>query len=369
MSGGLIWGIDYYDDPDDERSFDQQMATRASNFEELRQELGDEGRVVAFYQDDNPVTIGHRNVSVLSIANYVGRLAALEELGRKGDVAVYIPATVNLHFTGNIADQLIKAIDEVRKGGPFHITEILVESGVDSSIKRSILVFNVGDVLALVDPKYEKGTWFRAAFTGIVETGPRQNRKFDDESYRRLSGDSLGSLRRWLNVGISRFLDKVSSHEWCRENELALSVKRTMRIVAPSHCKDGLVDYANDRVQSHVTGDVRVRPWGRYSVVKTGSGHLSKLIEIDGQLGLSKQVHLCREERWELRTGNVVVRVNGKDHELTKRGDQITIRPGDVHQVYNKYHQSKSTLIEIQEGLPVLSEDDIIRFLPTTTCD
>lgn len=368
MKYNITWGVDMYDDPNDVRDFHDIMLERHRDLTALVEQVGGVRSIVSFNQIDKAWPSGINTVEVSAPTDFVARLATLTHFACKDDIIVYIPATVDLGFHVELASKIVDILDDFAKTPPFTFYEILVESTKDNGIKRSVLVFRSGDVGPLCSPEFFGGKWFRSAFMGSCETTAPRFRRIDAEALRRLSGGVTSVSRAALGSNIGAFLDRVSDRRWCAEAGLLVAVSRKFFIVAPSYYRSGDALLYHDILTPALEKGVKVmRPWGEYEVIKTGGSHLTKKITIEAGGSISKQFHLSRSERWVLVQGEVDVEVNNVITRLVNRGDAIEIKPGDVHFVKNALQRSKSILIEVQEGLPFVSEEDIVR-IPRNPC-
>lgn len=101
------------------------------------------------------------------------------------------------------------------------------------------------------------------------------------------------------------------------------------------------------------------RPWGFYTCLNSGSGYLTKTINVLPQHKLSLQSHQYRSEHWVVLEGQALVVKGDKTYNLFP-GDSIDIPVGMKHSLQNPY-TNNLVVIEVQKG-NILSEDDIIRY-------
>jgi mannose-1-phosphate guanylyltransferase/mannose-6-phosphate isomerase len=100
------------------------------------------------------------------------------------------------------------------------------------------------------------------------------------------------------------------------------------------------------------------RPWGHYTSLAAGDGHLIKRIEVKPGAQLSLQYHHHRAEHWVVISGEASVTKD--NHTFVLKANESTFIPlGVTHRLENKT-TLPLVLIEVQTG-SVLSEEDIVR--------
>ena len=100
------------------------------------------------------------------------------------------------------------------------------------------------------------------------------------------------------------------------------------------------------------------RPWGKFSVLREGTGYKVKCIEVTPGSKLSLQKHFHRAEHWVVVRGSALVEVDNKQILLNE--NQSTYIPvGSVHRLSNP-GTIPLQIIEVQSGA-YLGEDDIVR--------
>lgn len=101
------------------------------------------------------------------------------------------------------------------------------------------------------------------------------------------------------------------------------------------------------------------RPWGSFLVVRTGPGHLVKIITVEPGQELSLQLHERRSEHWVVLSGLARVRIGDEVYDLGP-GDNARVPVGVRHRISNP-GDSRLEILESQFG-DHLSERDIVRF-------
>lgn len=105
--------------------------------------------------------------------------------------------------------------------------------------------------------------------------------------------------------------------------------------------------------------DQRVkRPWGSFLVVRTGPGHLVKVITVEPGQKLSLQRHERRSERWVVLSGFARVLIGNEAFGLGP-GDDARVAVGVTHRISNP-GDCRLEILETQFG-DYLDEDDIVR--------
>ena len=100
------------------------------------------------------------------------------------------------------------------------------------------------------------------------------------------------------------------------------------------------------------------RPWGKFSVLREGTGYKVKCIEVTPGSKLSLQKHFHRAEHWVVVRGSALVEVDNK--QILLHENQSTYIPvGSVHRLSNP-GTIPLQIIEVQSGA-YLGEDDIVR--------
>lgn len=100
------------------------------------------------------------------------------------------------------------------------------------------------------------------------------------------------------------------------------------------------------------------RPWGRYTVLATGSNYQVKEVEVNPGKRLSLQKHAKRAEKWVIVSGSGVVTLGSQEMPV-KRQSEIFVPVGEVHRIQNT-GTAPLIFIEVQFG-DYLGEDDIVR--------
>ncbi len=104
--------------------------------------------------------------------------------------------------------------------------------------------------------------------------------------------------------------------------------------------------------------EIGERPWGKYYVLEDEKTHKVKRIEVNPDQRLSYQFHYHRSEVWTVVSGEALVILDGKEHNL-QSGDVIKIPQGAKHRIKNP-GKELLVFIEVQYG-SYFGEDDIIR--------
>jgi mannose-6-phosphate isomerase-like protein (cupin superfamily) len=100
------------------------------------------------------------------------------------------------------------------------------------------------------------------------------------------------------------------------------------------------------------------RPWGHYTSLASGDGHLVKRIEVKPGAQLSLQYHHHRAEHWVVISGEASVTKD--NHTFVLKANESTFIPlGVTHRLENKT-TLPLVLIEVQTGT-LLSEEDLVR--------
>ena len=105
----------------------------------------------------------------------------------------------------------------------------------------------------------------------------------------------------------------------------------------------------------HLTAE---RPWGRWTVLREGTGYKVKLIEVWPGHRLSLQYHHHRTEHWVVVSGQARVVLGEEVLELEPL-ESLVIPGRAVHRLENPYSQPLM-IVEVQKG-ELLSEEDIVR--------
>ena len=132
-------------------------------------------------------------------------------------------------------------------------------------------------------------------------------------------------------------------HQDCTEE-----VKNLVKELKKAKRKEGLI---------HLT---ERRPWGSFTVLKSGLGFKIKLIEISPGKRLSLQSHRLRAEHWVVVSGVAKV-LRGSETKIVKSNESIYIPQGMRHRLENPSRSAPLKIVEVQTG-NYLEEDDIIRF-------
>lgn len=106
------------------------------------------------------------------------------------------------------------------------------------------------------------------------------------------------------------------------------------------------------------SGEMSVRPWGKYIKFHQEPGIWVKRIEVNPGGRLSLQKHSHRSEKWIIVAGEGLAVVNDKDIPVSK-GTVIDVPLGAVHRIGNT-GTVPLVMIEVALGDP-LTEEDIIR--------
>jgi mannose-6-phosphate isomerase-like protein (cupin superfamily) len=107
------------------------------------------------------------------------------------------------------------------------------------------------------------------------------------------------------------------------------------------------------------TGSVRVRPWGRVTLLEESNHYRINRIELEPGHHISTQMHYHRSEHWVVVSGTATVLCDGKETTLMPK--QSTYVPKCTpHRVQNP-GVIPLVMIEIQNG-EYLGEDDITRY-------
>ena len=101
------------------------------------------------------------------------------------------------------------------------------------------------------------------------------------------------------------------------------------------------------------------RPWGNYTVLRTGSGFKIKVVEIDPKKRLSLQFHRKRAEHWVVVEGKAKVTCGGKTKYIHSN-QSIYIPASRKHRLENPLKNRTLKIVEVQTGR-YLEEDDIVR--------
>ena len=102
------------------------------------------------------------------------------------------------------------------------------------------------------------------------------------------------------------------------------------------------------------------RPWGAYTVVKTGKGYKVKLVEVSPGKRLSLQRHRYRSEHWTVVSG--IGKITHGTKTLRLKENQGTYIPKNtLHRLENVQKRAKLLVIEVQCG-SYTGEDDIQRY-------
>lgn len=106
-------------------------------------------------------------------------------------------------------------------------------------------------------------------------------------------------------------------------------------------------------------GIVRIKPWGKMTVLEEGEHYRINRIELSPGHHISTQMHYHRSEHWIVVSGTAKVVCDGKETILVQK--QSTYVPTCTpHRVENP-GVIPLVMIEVQNG-EYLGEDDIIRF-------
>lgn len=100
------------------------------------------------------------------------------------------------------------------------------------------------------------------------------------------------------------------------------------------------------------------RPWGRWTVLKEGTGYKVKMIEVWPGHRLSLQFHRYRSEHWVIVSGKARVVIGDEVRDLMPF-DSAIIPVGAVHRLENPWSEPL-IVVEVQKG-EILSEEDIVR--------
>lgn len=121
-----------------------------------------------------------------------------------------------------------------------------------------------------------------------------------------------------------------------------------------------IVEYLKaNRRKEHVAHTSEKRPWGSFTILKSGIDFKIKLIEIEPKKRLSLQRHAKRTEHWVVVSGRAKV-TSGKKTKFVHRNKSIYIPMGIKHRLENPGN-SPLRIVEVQTG-NYLEEDDIQRF-------
>ena len=101
------------------------------------------------------------------------------------------------------------------------------------------------------------------------------------------------------------------------------------------------------------------RPWGEYTVLKSGEGFKVKSIIVNPSQKLSLQLHHKRAEHWVIVRGEALMTLDSKEIHL-KKNESIYIPKKTKHRIENRT-TAPLEFIEVQTG-DYLGEDDIERF-------
>ncbi len=101
------------------------------------------------------------------------------------------------------------------------------------------------------------------------------------------------------------------------------------------------------------------RPWGEYTVLKSGEGFKVKSIIVNPSQKLSLQLHYKRAEHWVIVRGEALMTLDSKEIHL-KKNESIYIPKETKHRIENRT-TAPLEFIEVQTG-DYLGEDDIERF-------
>jgi mannose-6-phosphate isomerase-like protein (cupin superfamily) len=106
-------------------------------------------------------------------------------------------------------------------------------------------------------------------------------------------------------------------------------------------------------------GEVRIKPWGKMTLLEESERYRINRIELDPGHHISTQMHYHRSEHWIVVSGTAKVICDGKETILVAK--QSTYVPTCTpHRVENP-GVIPLIMIEVQNG-EYLGEDDIIRF-------
>lgn len=111
--------------------------------------------------------------------------------------------------------------------------------------------------------------------------------------------------------------------------------------------------------KEHFVHTTEKRPWGKYTVLQSGSGFKVKLIEIAPKKRISLQRHKNRAEHWVVVSGCALV-TNANKITRVYPNQSIYIPKGTKHRLENPINRPLQ-IVEVQTGL-YLEEDDIERF-------
>lgn len=111
--------------------------------------------------------------------------------------------------------------------------------------------------------------------------------------------------------------------------------------------------------KEHITHLTDKRPWGSFTVLRTGDGFKIKLVEIGPKKRLSLQAHGKRAEHWVVVSGCAKVN-RGRDIVYVHSNQSIYIPKGVKHRLENP-SDTLLKIVEVQTG-NYLEEDDIKRF-------
>ncbi|MCG2725336.1 MAG: phosphomannose isomerase type II C-terminal cupin domain [Elusimicrobia bacterium] len=101
------------------------------------------------------------------------------------------------------------------------------------------------------------------------------------------------------------------------------------------------------------------RPWGEYTVLKSGEEFKVKSIIVNPAQKLSLQLHHKRAEYWIIVRGQALMTLDEKEIHL-KKNESIYIPKDTKHRIENQ-GTIPLEFIEVQTG-DYLEEDDIERF-------
>ena len=102
-----------------------------------------------------------------------------------------------------------------------------------------------------------------------------------------------------------------------------------------------------------------IRPWGYFSIISDEKQYKIKKITVNPNCRLSYQYHNKRQETWIILSGEGLMTIDDKNHQVFK-GSQIFIPTKSKHRIENTSSTDILEFIEVQTG-EYFGEDDIVR--------
>lgn len=107
-----------------------------------------------------------------------------------------------------------------------------------------------------------------------------------------------------------------------------------------------------------MVGEIVVRPWGSYEIIKEREGYKIKILTIFPHQEISMQYHTQRSEYWTVVEGIASVIVDEFVDDVASL-ESIYVPVGSQHKITNNTDEDL-VILEIQQG-SYLGEDDIVR--------